>query len=126
MFVPDHQQTDPAPIPSTLLHYTDVVGYEGILATGLIYPSKKDGSRKDAYYGTGQYLTDIRPGQMDLESLSQAIYGGPLFTYRISHYLEIDVSALSVIHEHAHIYRVSSSASLEIEISRRRISSGKM
>ncbi len=46
-------------IPSQLFHYTDEAGLTGIRSSEELWPSLKALNPKDAFYGDGQYLSDI-------------------------------------------------------------------
>ena len=50
---------------NTYYHYTNLEGYEGILATGVIRPSLKS-SQRDANFGDGVYLTTITPTEISM------------------------------------------------------------
>ena len=47
----------------TLYHYTTEEGMEGIISSQKLNPSLKANNPKDARYGNGQYLSNIKPNE---------------------------------------------------------------
>jgi hypothetical protein len=82
---------------TTLYHYTSEAGQAGILSSGHIRPSLARNNPRDVRYGEGQYLSDIRPGSLTSSQLARRFVGRPYLGRRFTHYLEIDVTGLSVM-----------------------------
>nr|WP_272921640.1 HYD1 signature containing ADP-ribosyltransferase family protein [Streptomyces sp. SID8354] len=80
----------------SLFHYTNEKGYRGITESGELRPSLKANNPKDARYGDGQYLSDVRPGTKTAGQLSHAFLRVPWAGHKFSHFLEIDVRGLDV------------------------------
>lgn len=80
----------------TLYHYTKEKGMKGIVESKQLNPSLKENSPKDARYGDGQYLSDIRPDTQTLVSLAKKFINVPN-QYKYTHYVEINVTGLEVI-----------------------------
>ncbi len=100
--------------PSTLFHYTDKKGYNGILDSHEIYPSTKAKRPRDARYGDGQYLTDVQPNLMSPEELSMTLYNNARQINKVSHYIEIDVSTLPVKKGRDGVYVILNDKPLDI------------
>lgn len=83
--------------PQTLYHYTNEEGMQGILSSQKLKPSLKEVNPKDARYGNGQYLSDIKPGTYSNASLSSRFLRNPYQGARFSHYVELDVTGLNVV-----------------------------
>ncbi|MCG3185393.1 MAG: hypothetical protein ICCCNLDF_03624 [Planctomycetes bacterium] len=98
----------------TLFHYTNEVGYEGILSSGRLRPSTRARTPKDARYGDGQYFTDIEPGSVSAGSLSAKLMGRPIYTYKFTHFIEIDITGLKVVKGRNGVYVVRGSKALDI------------
>ncbi len=81
----------------TLYHYTTEKGLEGIKISGTLSPSLKAINPKDVRYGEGQYLSDIVPGTKTPGQLSYAFLNDPRGWRRFTHYVEIDVTGLTVV-----------------------------
>jgi len=97
--------------PTTLIHYTNQEGMEGIVDSKAIRPSIGE---KNARFGHGQYFTDIKPetiggrtmkdipkadvaaGKISQGQLAANIYGDARKLNSVSHYVEIDVTGLEV------------------------------
>lgn len=80
-------------------HYiinTNEKGMNGIVDSQKLNPSLKANNLKDARYGNGQYLTDIKPDNQTLVSLAKKFITIPN-KYKYTHYVEIDVTDLDVI-----------------------------
>ncbi|KAB1105088.1 RHS repeat protein [Micromonospora aurantiaca] len=110
-------------VPDTLYHYTNEAGHDGILASGEMYPSLKASNPKDARYGDGQYLTDIKPGTKTLGQLSAAFLRVPWAGQKFTHYIEIDVRGLDVVQGRPGVFVVPNSRPLDL--TGRIISSGR-
>ncbi|MGW5411793.1 HYD1 signature containing ADP-ribosyltransferase family protein [Actinomadura geliboluensis] len=77
-------------------HYTDEQGLRGILESGFLRPSLRASNPKDARYGDGCYLSDIRPGTISPKRLSRRLVGVPWMSQRFTHYVELDVTGLNL------------------------------
>ncbi|MDG4831587.1 HYD1 signature containing ADP-ribosyltransferase family protein [Solwaraspora sp. WMMD1047] len=107
----------------TLYHYTDKRGHDAILASGELRPSLKANNPKDARYGDGQYLTDIKPGTKTLGQLSAAFLRVPWAGRKFTHYIEIDVRGLEVVQGRPGVFVVPNSGPLDL--TGRIVSSGR-
>ncbi|MET8827826.1 HYD1 signature containing ADP-ribosyltransferase family protein [Streptomyces sp. NPDC004610] len=100
--------------PQSLYHYTNEAGHDGILSSGEMRPSLKANNPKDARYGDGQYLTDIRPGTKTLGQLSAAFLRVPWAGRKFTHYIEIDVRGLDVVEGRPGVFVILNSGSLDL------------
>jgi RHS repeat-associated protein len=98
----------------TLFHYTNESGMKGILDSGQLNPSLKELNPRDAFYGNGQYLSDIEPGTMTSNQLSRAFLKVPWAGARFTHFVEIDVSGLDVIQGRAGVYLIRNEGPLDL------------
>ncbi|MGX7761083.1 putative T7SS-secreted protein [Streptomyces angustmyceticus] len=80
----------------SLYHYTNEKGYQGIMESGELRPSVKENNPKDARYGDGQYLSDVKPGTKTAGQLSHAFLRVPWAGHKFSHFMEVDVRGLDV------------------------------
>jgi hypothetical protein len=62
---------------TTLFHYTNEAGHDGIVGSEGMRPSLKEHNPKDARFGDGQYLTNIQPGTKTPGQLSHAFLRVP-------------------------------------------------
>jgi len=106
----------------TLYHYTTAKGHEGITTSETIRPSLKAVNPKDARYGDGQYLSDIVPGSKTSGQLSYAFLNDPRGWRRFTHYVEIDVSGLTVVEGRGGVSVIHNAG--ELNVSGRIVSSG--
>jgi large repetitive protein len=83
--------------PTTLYHYTDEKGLNGILETNKLNPSLKSVNPKDARYGDGQYLTNIVPGSKTPNQLSRELVNNPFQGNKFTHFIEIKTNGLIVL-----------------------------
>jgi hypothetical protein len=83
--------------PSTLYHYTNAAGMNGILGSQTLNPSLFSLNPNDVRYGNGQYLSDIVPGSMTPAQLSRAFINNPFQGSRYTNYVAIDVGGLNVV-----------------------------
>jgi len=122
-----------------LIHYTDEAGHAGILASGMLRASS---GATHARFGNGQYFTDIIPqlvgartragltssqiasGQISLAQLSSRLFGVPWNTGKLTHYVAIDVSGLTVLAPRAGTFLVPGNAALDV--AGRIVSSGRV
>ncbi|MET7568070.1 putative T7SS-secreted protein [Streptomyces sp. NPDC005492] len=107
--VPDEELT-------TLYHYTNEAGHDGILESGELRASIKADNPKDARFGDGQYLSDIQPGSKTPGQLSYAFVRVPWAGNKFSHYIEIDVRGLDVMRsvERPDVYVIPNDGSLDL------------
>lgn len=98
----------------TLFHYTDSAGQVGILRSLKILPSLKAVNPKDARYGDGQYFSDIIPGSCTCAQLSARFVRLPYFGWRFTHYVEVDITGLSVVSGREHVFVVPGQAPLDV------------
>jgi RHS repeat-associated protein len=80
-----------------LYHYTDATGHQGITTSGEIWPSQwEQGNPNNAHarFGSGVYLTDIKPGSISQEALSQQLVNNPNRGDRFNHFIEINPQTL--------------------------------
>ncbi len=109
---------------NTLYHYTTVEGERAILKSGVLNVSK---GAKNARYGAGQYFTDIAPeaiggatmaktgaGKLSLGQLSSRLYKVPWNSRKVTNYLEVDVSNLSIKEVAPNIFLHESDTVLDI------------
>ena len=68
----------------------------GIVDSQKLNPSLKANNPKDARYGNGQYLSDIKPDTHTPAQLAKKFINVPN-KYKYTHYVEIDVTDLEVI-----------------------------
>jgi hypothetical protein len=106
----------------TLFHYTDQQGLSGILGSATLRPSLAARSPRDVRHGDGQYLTDIRPGTMNLAQISRALIGHPFQGRRFTHFLEIDVLNLIVVNPRPNVFVIPNDR--ELDLTNRIIRSG--
>ncbi|MEV6655401.1 HYD1 signature containing ADP-ribosyltransferase family protein [Streptomyces sp. NPDC051219] len=100
--------------PQSLYHYTNEAGHDGIISSGEMRPSLKANNPKDARYGDGQYLTDIRPGTKTLGQLSAAFLRVPWAGRKFTHYIEIDVRGLDVVEGRPGVFVIPNSGPLDL------------
>jgi HYD1 signature containing ADP-ribosyltransferase len=98
-----------------LYHYTSEAGYTSIKTSHVIWPSLRANNPKDARYGDGQYLSDIRPGTKTKGQLSMIFFGVPWCGKRFSHFFGLNVSGLEVTFGRSHVYVVKNSGNLSIK-----------
>jgi len=96
---------------NTLIHYTSEAGYNAIRESGELLPSI---GVKNARYGVGQYLTDIKPGSLTMGQTSRRLFGVPWNKTYLTHYLEIDVTGLNVVKNAPYNYLIPNSGSLNL------------
>ncbi|MFE0736647.1 HYD1 signature containing ADP-ribosyltransferase family protein [Streptomyces sp. NPDC058855] len=100
--------------PETLIHYTDEAGMNGIVGSRKLNASTKEASPKDAYYGDGQYLSDISPGTKRCAQLSRCFLGHPFSGRRFTNYVEIDVRGLNVVKGRDNVYVIPNQGPLDL------------
>lgn len=75
-------------------------------------------------YGDGQYLTDIEPGTMNPEKLSNALVLNTHQAKKFTHYVEINPNGLNVVKGRSGVYVIPNERPLDLND--RIISSGKV
>ncbi|MFD5750788.1 HYD1 signature containing ADP-ribosyltransferase family protein [Streptomyces sp. NPDC127033] len=100
--------------PTSLYHYTNEAGHDGITASGELRASLKADNPKDARYGDGQYLTDIKPGTKTLGQLSAAFLRVPWAGRKFTHYVEIDVRGLNVVEGRPGVFVIPNNGPLDL------------
>jgi hypothetical protein len=102
------------PRATSLFHYTTEEGMNGILESGQLNPSLKALNPKDAFYGDGQYLTDIIPGTSTPGQLSKAFINNPWQGAKFSNFVEIDTTGLNIVQGRDGVFLVPGSGPLDI------------
>ncbi|MEU1277813.1 HYD1 signature containing ADP-ribosyltransferase family protein [Streptomyces sp. NPDC005805] len=100
----------------SLYHYTNEGGYNGVLESGEMWPSRKANNPKDARFGDGQYLSDIQPGTKTPGQLSHAFVRVPWAGHKFTHFFEIDVRGLEVMRsvERPDVYVILNNENLDL------------
>ena len=98
----------------TLYHYTTEKGLEGITSSKTLRPSLKAVNPKDVRYGEGQYLSDIEPGTKTSGQLSYTFLNDPRGWRRFTHYVEIDVSGLTVVEGRPGVFVIANIQDLDL------------
>ena len=91
---------------TVLYHYTNLTALTAILSEQSLKPSLRRHRRRDARYGDGLYLTDIFPGTLPNDQLSDLLVQNAAEADRFTHFLAIDVTGLEVIEGREHIFVV--------------------
>ncbi|MEL6945460.1 MAG: HYD1 signature containing ADP-ribosyltransferase family protein, partial [Bacteroidota bacterium] len=99
--------------PTTMYHYTNKKGMDGIVNSGKLKPSLKANNPKDVRYGEGQYLSDIEPGTKSPAQLAKEFINVPN-KYKYTNYVEIDVTGMEVIKGRDGVYVVPNTKDLDI------------
>jgi hypothetical protein len=97
-----------------LYHYTTEKGLEGILSSKCLRPSLRVVNSTDVRYGEGQYLSDIVPGTKTPGQLSYVFLNDPRGWRRFTHYVEVDVSDLTIVEGRRGIFVFPSSQDLNL------------
>ncbi len=100
--------------PTTLFHYTDDVGMQGIVDSGKLNPSLRSVNPADARYGNGQYLSDIAPGTRTCAQLSRCFLGQPFQGQRFTNFVEVNVDGLEVLQGRPNVFVVPGEAPLDL------------
>lgn len=95
----------------TLIHYTNKEGYQQILETETLNPSI---GAKNARYGEGQYLTNLKAKDYTAGQISRRLYGVPWNTRKVGYFLEIDVKGLNVIQNNPNNFLIPGKNSLNL------------
>ncbi|MCI5131665.1 MAG: hypothetical protein D3904_09105 [Candidatus Electrothrix sp. EH2] len=98
----------------TLFHYTDHTGYEGILESRQLNPSTISQNPNDVRYGAGQYLSDVKPQTKTPAQLSRLFLGHPFQGKKYTHYIEIDVSDLTVLQGRPSVFVIRNDKPLDL------------
>ncbi|WP_407841416.1 HYD1 signature containing ADP-ribosyltransferase family protein [Streptomyces sp. DSM 116496] len=109
--------------PETYYHYTNEAGHDGILESKSMLPSLKANNPKDARYGDGQYVTDIKPGTRTLGQLSHAFVRVPWAGQKFTHYIEIDTRGYDVVNGRPNVFVILNDKPLDL--TGRIVSSGR-
>lgn len=99
---------------TTLYHYTNDKGLDAILNTNQINPSLRANNPKDAFYGDGQYFTDIIPGTKTGSQISRALVGNPFQGAKFPNYVEVDASGMNLVKGREGIYLNPSGKPLDV------------
>jgi HYD1 signature containing ADP-ribosyltransferase len=99
----------------TLWHYTDAVGQRGIILSHKLWASLKERDPRDARYGNGQYLSDLSPGTKTCAQLSACFLRVPWRGERFTHYVEVDVTGLTVVTGRMHVLVVPGQEPLDLK-----------
>jgi len=99
---------------TTLFHYTNQAGYEGILKSGVLNPSTVVRNPNDVRYGDGQYLSDVKPKTKTSAQFSRLFLGHPFQGKKYTHYIEIDVIDLTILEGRPHIFVVRNDKALDL------------
>jgi HYD1 signature containing ADP-ribosyltransferase len=106
--------THEAPTRRTLFHYTTQRGLEGILLSQKLLASLAANNPADVRFGNGQYLSNLEPGAKTPAQLSRALLGQPFQGRRFTHYLEIDITGLMVVHGRGNIFVIPNDTALDL------------
>jgi hypothetical protein len=116
---------------TTVYHYTDEAGYNGILASKVLRPSQ---GFENARYGNGQYFSSISPsivagrrvsdlneiqkeaGDISVSQLSTSDFRSGGNWQRLTHYVEIDVRGLKHVKTRPDNYLYRSNMDLNISV----------
>jgi hypothetical protein len=98
----------------SLFHYTDQKGLTGILRSDELWASTIAKNPRDVRYGDGQYLSDVEPGTMTAAQLSRALIGHPFGGRRFTHFVEIDVTGLTVVNPRSHVFVIPGGGPLDL------------
>ncbi|WP_207905565.1 HYD1 signature containing ADP-ribosyltransferase family protein [Nocardia alba] len=98
----------------TLYHYTTEGRLSQILNALELWASRKADNPKDARYGDGQYLSDIEPGTLRPGQLSYRFLSTPRGWRRFTHYIEVDVTGLTVIAGREGVFLIPNSGPLDL------------
>lgn len=104
----------------SLIHYTSKENYENIISSGKLNPSTDP---KHARFGSGQYLTDLKPEDYTAGQISRRLYGVPWNTKKLEYYIEINTSGLNIQSNIPHNFLVPNNKPLNI--SNRIVNKGK-
>ncbi|UWP90914.1 hypothetical protein K3J57_15205 (plasmid) [Aliiroseovarius crassostreae] len=97
-----------------MFHYTDDAGLVGILGSQTLLPSTKAANPNDAFYGDGQYVSDIVPGTRTNAQLSRTFVGMPFQGSRFKNFVAIDVTGLPVVNGRPHVYVIPNEGPLPL------------
>ena len=107
----------------TLYHYTNEKGMEGIVNSQKLNPSLKANNPKDARYGNGQYLSDIKPNTQTPAGLAKKFINVPN-KYKYTRYVEVDVTDLEVMQGRDGVFVIPNE--LPLDLTGRIVSTGKV
>ena len=95
-------------------HYTTEENMNSILYSGKLLPSLKANNPKDAFYGDGQYLTDIAPNTKSNASLSAYFIRNRFQGKKFTNFISIDITGLDVFKGRSHVFVILNSDPLDI------------
>ncbi|MEV0148616.1 MULTISPECIES: HYD1 signature containing ADP-ribosyltransferase family protein [unclassified Nonomuraea] len=95
-------------------HYTRQISLEAILRSLRLNPSLRRTNSRDARYGDGQYVSDIRPGTKTAGQLASCFLRAPWAGSRFTHYLGIDVTGLEVVRGREHVFLIPGREPLDL------------
>jgi ADP-ribosyltransferase of polymorphic toxin system len=98
----------------TLFHYTTARGLQGIVADEVLRPSLRPTNPRDVRHGEGQYLSDIVPGTKTPGQLAYQFLNDPRGWRRFTHFVEIDVTGLSVVEGRPGVFVVLNDKNLNL------------
>jgi hypothetical protein len=108
----------------TLYHYTTEKGLQAILSRERLRPSLKATNPNDVRYGEGQYLSDFAPGTKTPGQLAYAFLNDPRGWRRFTHFIEIDVTDLTVVECRAGVFVIPNTQ--ELDLARRIVGCGPL
>lgn len=85
----------------------------GIVESKKLNPSLKANNPKDARYGDGQYLSNIKPNTQTPVSLAEKFINVPN-KYKYTHYVEIDATDLDVIQGREGVFVIPNKSPLDL------------
>ncbi len=97
-----------------MYHYTNEAGYNGIMESSSLRPSRWTVEAGDARYGDGQYLTDLEPGPRALEQLSDTFVNHPRYADKFTHCVRIDARGLEVLRGREHVFVIRNEGDLDL------------
>ncbi|RBQ16133.1 hypothetical protein DP939_31420 [Spongiactinospora rosea] len=95
-------------------HYTRFTSMMSILRGLRLYPSLRKRNGRDARYGDGQYVSDIKPGAMSDAQLSYWLVRAPEASGRFTHYVGINVAELEIIQGREHVFVIPGREALDL------------
>ena len=98
----------------TLYHYTTRNGLGEITMSQTLRPSLKATNARDVRHGEGQYLSDIVPGSKSAGQLAYAFLNDPRGWRRFTHYVEINVTWLTVVEGMPGVFVIPNTDNLDL------------
>ena len=89
---------------------------KGIVDSKKLNPSLKVNNPKDARYGNGQYLSDIKPESYSPAQLAKKFINLPKnkYKYTYTYYIETDVTNLEIIQGRDGVFVIPNEAPLDL------------